>query len=352
MIILTPTALPNLTGNAITAERWRHALSQKGIGVDVIETQNLRGSSLADILERFRPHVVHAHHISRAGAQMLDPIVVEKHGHLPLVVSSGGTDINLHIRTKTGMRIVNETCHKARFVIAQSPEAADLLQKLLPDLKHRIVAVPKSFLWLGNEDFDLRAVVGCRQQDALFFMPAGIRPVKGNLECLYAMEQAHAQCPRIRVVFAGPALDVGYANRFEREIWRRGSFAKWILQISPKAMHASYEGADVILNHSASEGVSNSLLEAVAAGKPVLASDIPGNRWLIRDEKGIGPCGRLFNLFDSNDFVLEALRLAEDSALRESLAANSRIRAAAWPQPSEEAQELLNIYEVAIASSR
>jgi glycosyltransferase involved in cell wall biosynthesis len=179
-------------------------------------------------------------------------------------------------------------------------------------------------------------------------MPAGIRPVKGNLECLSAMEKAHAACPEIRVLFAGPALDTAYAGRFEKEIRRRDSFAKWVFQIPLKAMHSAYQGADVILNHSDSEGLSNALLEAMAAGRPVLASDVPGNRWLVDDKNGIGPCGCLFDHDDPTDFVRKAIQLVRDPALRGSLAGNGRLRAAAWPEPSEEAEALLKVYESAI----
>ena len=162
------------------------------------------------------------------------------------------------------------------------------------------------------------------------------------------MEKVHEASPKIRVVFAGPALDDRYSTRFDEEIRRMGSFAKWILQIPPKAMCSAYQGADVILNHSSSEGLSNSLLEAMAAGRPVLASDIPGNRWLIRDEGGIGPCGSLFNPCDPADFVRKALQFSNDAVFRESLAATGRLRAAAWPNPSDEAQALLEIYKGAI----
>jgi glycosyltransferase involved in cell wall biosynthesis len=279
---------------------------------------------------------------------MLDPLVAEKYGHLPFVVSPGGTDINLHVMKGEGMKIVGKTCRMARYIIAQSPEIACLLQELLPDLQERIAAVPKSFLWLGKDDFDLRAVAGCREEDVLFFMPAGIRPVKGNLECLCSMEKAWKASPEIRVVFAGPALDARYAARFEKVIKGLDSFARWIFQIPPQAMRAAYEGADVVLNHSNSEGLSNSLLEAMAAGRPVLASDIPGNRWLVEDKNGIGPCGCLFDPGDQADFVRSVLRLARDPAYREFLAANGRLRAAAWPQPADEAHALLGIYEAAI----
>jgi glycosyltransferase involved in cell wall biosynthesis len=349
VIILTPTALPNVTGNAITAERWRRSLSQKGLVVNVMETQHLDARGLVYGLDRFRPHIVHAHHVSRAGVLMLDPLVTEKYGALPFVVSPAGTDINLHALKGAEREAVGKTCRMASYIIAQSRETIRLLHELLPDLEGRIACAPKAFLWFGDDYFDLRRVAACRKDDILFFMPAGIRPVKGNLECLWAMERVHEISTKIRVVFAGPALDAAYSTRFEEEMSRLGSFAKWILHIPPHAMHSACKGADVILNHSSSEGLSNSLLEAMAAGRPVLASDIPGNRWLIRDEEGIGPCGSLFNPCDPADFVRKALQFANDAVFRESLAATGRLRAAAWPSPSDEAQALLEIYEGAIS---
>ena len=348
VIILTPTAFPHLTGNAVSAERWRRALSLQGAEVVVLETQDLDGRGLVERLDRFRPHLIHGHHISRAGALMLDPFVAGKYGHLPLVVSPAGTDIDLCDINGEGKEMVGRTCRMARCIMAQSREIARRMREILPDLEARITAVPKSFFWFGKDPFDLRTAAGFAGEGVLFFMPAGVRPVKGNLECLRVMKEVHDLNPDIRVVFAGPALDEGYAARFEKEINPLNAFAKWIFQIPPQAMHAAFQSADCVLNHSRSEGLSNSLLEAMAAGRPILASDIPGNRWLVDGTNGIGPGALLFSPGDSGDFVRKALCLANDAALRESYAANSRLRAAAWPQPEEEARALLRIYEAAI----
>lgn len=61
-------------------------------------------------------------------------------------------------------------------------------------------------------------------------------------------------------------------------------------------------------------------LEAMALGKPILASDVGGIRELIEHEK----TGLLFRADDVDDFARQARRLINDSRLRQSLAASAR----------------------------
>jgi glycosyltransferase involved in cell wall biosynthesis len=69
-----------------------------------------------------------------------------------------------------------------------------------------------------------------------------------------------------------------------------------------------------VLNCSISEGgLANSVLEALALGRAVLASDIPGNRGLISDEV----TGLLFR--DARELAMQARRLVHEPALRARL---------------------------------
>jgi glycosyltransferase involved in cell wall biosynthesis len=82
------------------------------------------------------------------------------------------------------------------------------------------------------------------------------------------------------------------------------------------------QSADVFILPSAYEGISNSLLEAMASGLAVLATDIPGNRELIDDGvTGILiPCGNDEKLISA----LEALLV--DDARAADLGRNARER--------------------------
>jgi glycosyltransferase involved in cell wall biosynthesis len=70
------------------------------------------------------------------------------------------------------------------------------------------------------------------------------------------------------------------------------------------------------------EGQSNAILEAMAAGVPVIATDIPGNRDLVVD----GQTGYLVPVGDRFEFTRRTHWLLEDANLRQKLGAAGRAR--------------------------
>ncbi len=81
---------------------------------------------------------------------------------------------------------------------------------------------------------------------------------------------------------------------------------------------------DVLWLASDFEGMSNSILEAMAAGVPVVATDIPPNRELVVD----GQTGYLVKVGDSTGLAQFADRILADHALAERLGAAARERVA------------------------
>ena len=97
--------------------------------------------------------------------------------------------------------------------------------------------------------------------------------------------------------------------------------------------------ASAVLNTSISEGgMANSLLEAMACSRPVLAAAIDGNRSLVTDSV----TGLLY--LDSNEFHTKARQLATDPVLRKQLASMALRMIVERHSPECEATEYLKLY--------
>ena len=83
--------------------------------------------------------------------------------------------------------------------------------------------------------------------------------------------------------------------------------------------------ADVMIRPSLTEGQSLALLEAMASGACVVASDIPANRELIEPEQA----GLLSEPGSADDLARQLRRVIDDDALRQRLAAEGRRRSLA-----------------------
>jgi glycosyltransferase involved in cell wall biosynthesis len=74
-------------------------------------------------------------------------------------------------------------------------------------------------------------------------------------------------------------------------------------------------GCDIAVNTSDSEGLSNSILEAMRAGLPVVASDVPGNREIVEDQV----TGLLFTPGDSKALAEKIVEILRHRALASAL---------------------------------
>jgi glycosyltransferase involved in cell wall biosynthesis len=84
-----------------------------------------------------------------------------------------------------------------------------------------------------------------------------------------------------------------------------------------------YSALDIFCLSSKAEGMSNSLLEAMATSLPVIASDIPSNRELVDEGQG----GYLID-FGQGHWLKEKVDILRDEGLRKTMGAYNREKAA------------------------
>lgn len=87
--------------------------------------------------------------------------------------------------------------------------------------------------------------------------------------------------PGLELLFAGPGAE-GEASFRWRAGLRRPERVRVAGPLEPDALLAELQRADLLLLPSRFEGLPNLAVEAVACGTPVLASDIPGTREIVR----------------------------------------------------------------------
>ena len=100
--------------------------------------------------------------------------------------------------------------------------------------------------------------------------------------------------------------------------------------------------------HTGGESFGIVLIEAMAAGTAVLASDLPAFRRVLQD----GACGALFETGDPQDLAREAARLLGDASLRDryAQAGSARVQDFDWERVVE---DVIAVYDsVTVAGER
>lgn len=333
--MLAPFTFPSARGNAVTVDRIARGLGERGVAVDVWDLSRTPAGRIEAALAAEPPRLLHAFHALRTG-----PLAVglARRTEAPLVVTLTGTDANHDLLDEERGATVRGVLEAAAVVTAFDASIADAVAEILPGLRPRIRVVPQSVRLVPDSVFDLAARWALPADRVLFVLPAGIRAVKAPRSPLTAFDRLVATHRGVRLLYVGPSIDGAEADQLLAAL-RDRPWARYLGAVPHAAIPALLAQADVVLNSSISEGgMANSVLEALALGRAVLASDIPGNRALIED----GVTGLLYG--DDATLEAQARRLALDPALRARLGAAGRMRVESRYPPAAEIDGYLEIY--------
>lgn len=242
----------------MTAQRLARILKRLGGRVTVSEDWTL--ATPADCMV-----AIHAWRSAPAIARFHD-----RFPDRPLIVLLAGTDVNRFQYSDPETTLASMT--RATRLVGLH----DLLAEAVPPVyRHKVRIIHQSASplvgprWPSRAHFDL-CVVG------------HVREEKDALRAAFAARRLPVRS-RVRIIQVGAALDDGWLAAITQEmdgnprlIWR-GEVPRW-------QVRELYRRCRAMVISSRQEGGANVISEAVVAGLPVFASDIPGNVGLLGPE--------------------------------------------------------------------
>ncbi|MDX6575485.1 MAG: hypothetical protein QOE96_1438 [Blastocatellia bacterium] len=201
-------------------------------------------------------------------------------------------------------------------IVALSPKLVEHCREKLPGAKGL------SILPIMSDEFSNGRKPHYPAPDRITFgFAARMEELKGPMILMEAFAAAHQQCEKISLNIAGDgsqrhkiaarakALDVASRYRYHG------------VYTHPEECRAFMESLDVFVMPSFTEGTPNSIVEAMACSKPIIASAVGGIPDMVGDDAGIlVPPGDTAALADA------ILRLARDAGLRQTMGAAAKAR--------------------------
>jgi glycosyltransferase involved in cell wall biosynthesis len=138
----------------------------------------------------------------------------------------------------------------------------------------------------GKEAVSLRERLGWREDTFVLLSTRGWEPIYGVELIAKSFARAAHRHPELRLLMLGN----GSQASLLKQIFIKESVLEkvhFVGQVSNANLPRYYRAADLYISASHSDGTSISLLEAMACARPVVVSDIPGNReWVTPAENG------------------------------------------------------------------
>jgi sugar transferase (PEP-CTERM/EpsH1 system associated) len=248
-----------------------------GVRVSALElrgaTMTRRIWKLARALRTLRPEVVHTHN----SGPHVNGAIASKLARVPVLV-----------HTKHGRNYVNDrkklwqnrlASHLSSKVVAVSHDAAAVARELEQVPEQRIEVIHNG---IDYEQFSINPMPFGQAKQYRAVHVARLNRVKDQATLLRAVRIVVDHLPgfELDVIGDGPAREEVAALRAELGLQKqvhlhgaRNDVANWL------------QKSDLFLLSSVSEGICLTLLEAMAAGLPIVATDVGGNREIVEEGK-------------------------------------------------------------------
>ena len=257
----------------------------------------------------------------------IEAVLAAKIAGVPAVIhSEHGRDLQTMGAQPLRRRVFRRFCFQcADRVFAVSRELRDYYACQLKFSADRITTIPNGvdthhFRPDASAKARIRRILQATPGTLVVGTVARLDPVKDHYTLLRAVKLAAEQNPDILLVLVGDGPE---RAGLEHEVQSSKRFADRVRFVGESPEVSQWlNGLDVFVLPSLSEGMSNTLLEAMAVGVPTIATRVGGNAEVVEDEIS----GVLFTPGDVQGLAAQLLELASDERRREALAFGARRR--------------------------
>lgn len=140
-----------------------------------------------------------------------------------------------------------------------------------------------------------------------------------NVSCvLRAFAIIQKKYPEAEIIVAGEGSEKEKLQNLAKELNLKN--VEFPGRIAPSEMPKLYDKADIYLNSPNIDNMPNSIIEAYAAGTPVVSTNAGGIPYILEH----GKTGLLVNVNDHENLANEAINLLENQSLAENIINNAR----------------------------
>ena len=291
---------------------------QKAQGIDIKVMYKL-----AQIIRDYQIDIVNAHHFMPCFYSFLGTCILKRK---KLVYTEHSCPEVENLVNSFYGNLFKLMLYRIGAVIGVSNEIARVFIKHYPSHRTKIRAIVNGvdierFSKKFNRD-EIRKMLGFEKDHFIIGTVANFRKVKNHICLLRAVSIIRNEYPNLKLLFVG----TGFKNDLENsEVSIKETIQK--LRMSNIVVMPGYQediplilsALDLFCLPSLSEGLPVSLLEAMAAGIPVIGSNVNGIKEVINDRK----TGLLFKSNDEKDLAKNIKTIMENKKISEDLAENA-----------------------------
>jgi sugar transferase (PEP-CTERM/EpsH1 system associated) len=278
---------------------------------------------LVQIMRDFRPHIVHSRNW---GA--IEAMPAARLSGVPVVIhSEHGYEVDMLDGLPMRRRVLRRLAYAAAdavFTVSDELRSYHLRQAWLPTA--RITVLPNGvntsrFARRPGESHETRQRLGLGDGSLVIGAVGRLVPIKDHATLLQAAEILISRGMPVYVLLVGSGPELAHHKEFvaaSSKLSGRVVFAG-----ADSDVPALLNAMDVFVLPSLNEGMSNTLLEAMASSLPVVATRVGGNPELVDEERS----GWLFEPGDVMALVAILERIGRDPSLRQELGQAARRRA-------------------------